>query len=453
MLRIFFIIGLLSQPLLSCKYNSFTSSYRDPPRTQRETSSNQSKEEAADSSKGQGTTNESPADKTNGTPTGKTNAPPIPVIPFEDYQNGVVLPSTFTLSKPMPLQVFQRQTAKEGELTFTVKEGLSKVRFLRARLLKDKVPLAADWTVFELGGGLTADKSFTVKAPAGGWYTMEIIAYDENRKVQARTLTDKVGIGEVFLVSGQSNSTNCGAPAQSTTSGLVVSTNGKLWKIAQDPQIGTADEYIPYCLNGSMWPKAGDLLAQKYQVPIAFASTGHSGTEVAHWLPNATNPFSANGAPPSLYTHLRNRAVFLGKNGFRAVLWHQGENDTVTVPPTTSSQYYSRLLNIMKQLETDLGRASIPWFVAQASWCKDGIYPQVNNGSWGESAAVRDAQARLWDLASVYPGPDTDVLKDDSYRRLVSPNQVDCHFSALGLQTVGDMWFRSISAALDTMLK
>ena len=106
----------------------------------------------------------------------------------------------------------------------------------------------------------------------------------------------------------------------------------------------------------------------------------------------------------------------------------------------------------MTQLESDLGKNDIRWAVAQASWCKDGTYPQVNSGLWGESAQVRDAQSRLWLLPKVYQGPDTDQLKDDSFRRLLPNNTRDCHFSGLGLETVGDMWFDRISAMLDELV-
>ncbi len=381
-------------------------------------------------------------------------ANPQPTVPtFEDFKESTALATALTLADPLAWRVFQRQTRLDGTLSFTTAEAISSVRFVRSRILKNNQMVGQAWETFETPVGLAAMSRFSFKVPAGGWYTLEVITYNEKKQILSRTEVDRIGMGEVFLVSGQSNSSNCGAPAQKSASGMVSSTNGSLWKQGNDPQIGTADAYIPFCQNGSNWPRTGDRLAEKYQVPIAFASTGHSGTEVAHWIPGATNPHAGLGAPPILYDYLKIRSQQLGKDGFRAVLWHQGENDTVTSPPTTSNQYFQRMTTIMKQLETDVGMPNLRWAVAQASWCKDGTYPQVNNGFWGESAAVRDAQSRLWLSEKVFPGPDTDQLKDDIYRRLVSNNSRDCHFSAMGLQTVGDMWFESISKMLDQIVK
>ena len=65
-------------------------------------------------------------------------------------------------------------------------------------------------------------------------------------------------MGEVFIVAGQSNSTNCGSDRIQSQSGLVATTDGRRWQKGDDPMIGTNDS----CTGGSSWPAAGDVLAR-----------------------------------------------------------------------------------------------------------------------------------------------------------------------------------------------
>jgi hypothetical protein len=46
--------------------------------------------------------------------------------------------------------------------------------------------------------------------PAGGWYTLGVRATVTGRLV-AEVLVERVGVGEVFVVAGQSNAANHGA--------------------------------------------------------------------------------------------------------------------------------------------------------------------------------------------------------------------------------------------------
>ena len=53
------------------------------------------------------------------------------------------------------------------------------------------------------------DFGATLPTPAGGWYKLEVRAL-RDKKVVAETAVDHVGVGEVFVIAGQSNAANSG---------------------------------------------------------------------------------------------------------------------------------------------------------------------------------------------------------------------------------------------------
>ena len=109
----------------------------------------------------------------------------------------------------------------------------------------------------------------TLPAPAGGWYKLEVRALKDGKEV-AQAAVDHVGVGEVFVGAGQSNSTNCGQEKIQQTSGMVSSFSGTDWRLADDPQPGCPRRpaRLP---GGSFWPAFGDAMSEKYHVPIGVA--------------------------------------------------------------------------------------------------------------------------------------------------------------------------------------
>ena len=237
------------------------------------------------------------------------------------------------LTSPVDWQVSQRQTAEQGQIRLTGR----KIADVGIEWRLTGKPLHGTlndaWTALPQFDG-KADFSADVTVPVGGWYRLQVRAIHEGKTV-AETNVDHVGVGEVFIVAGQSNSANYGNEKQQPKSGLVTSFDGKTWRVADHPQPGAGGT------GGSFIPAFGDAMAERFHVPIGIVSIGVGSTSVREWLPKGeeVNRLTTTGrgldeispghwqAKGELFDKLKSRLDALGPHGCRAILWHQGESD------------------------------------------------------------------------------------------------------------------------------
>jgi serine/threonine protein kinase len=322
------------------------------------------------------------------------------------------------MQSPLNYQVFQRYSRLRGQIALKgrVKPPCDKVQArvtgnsLEGKLLDKWHPVAMN----------EADRTFDTTLPlaAGGWYRVEVQALRKDQVV-AQAVIDKVGIGEVFVGAGQSNSTNCSEELLKTTTGMVASFSGSHWQQGNDPQPGVHDRTG----GGSYWPAFGEALYAKYKVPIGIASTGHSGSSVNQWQPGG-----------EFYKWMMPRIRQLGSGGFRAVLWHQGESDV----SMTSDEYARKLTTVIKASVKDAGW-QFPWFVARVSYL---------NPTQASFPSTRDAQKKLWDNKVALEGPDTDTLTGDNR----DSGGKGIHFSGKGQRAHGKLWADKVSVYIDQVL-
>jgi len=260
-----------------------------------------------------------------------------------------------------------------------------------------------------------------------------------------------VGVGEVFVIAGQSNSTNYGDVRQQTKSGLVVSFSGDSWSIANDPQPGVQD----HSTKGSFIPVFGDALYERYRVPIAVACVGHGSTSVRQWLPKGERikvpPTKMNFVIPNsdgawestgeLFDGMMKRIKQPGPSGFRSLLWHQGESDghQELEHEITGADYRQMLEHVITASRQQAGW-NFPWFVAQVS------YHSPDVPAW---PPIREAQRSLWQSGIALEGPDTDTLTGNNRQN----GGKGVHFSDLGLKAHGRLWAEKVEVYLDSILK
>src|SRR5262249_42090513 len=152
------------------------------------------------------------------------------------------------IQSPLNFQVFQRYSRLRGQIALKgkVKPFCDKIEVrITGESLEGKLP--DKWRPVPMN---ERDRAFDTTLPlaAGGWYRVEIRAL-RTGQMCAQTVIDRVGIGEVFVGAGQSNSTNCSEELLKTTSGMVASFSGTNWQLANDPQPGVHDRTG----GGSCW--------------------------------------------------------------------------------------------------------------------------------------------------------------------------------------------------------
>lgn len=311
------------------------------------------------------------------------------------------------LKTPGERQVLQRGMNNDAEVHIagTASNDIAQVHI---KIADDNgVKFEADQPV------LNGSFEYSLRLPASkAWYSVQVTSGVDEASVE------RFGVGEVFLIAGQSNSTNSGDVRQNPRSDFVSSWNGNSWQLAKDPQPLAMSDGSD---GGSPWPVMGDLLYEAWQVPVAFVSVGWGGTRVKFWQPDNPKLF--------LYPRLREQLKRLGPGGFRAVLWHQGESDARL--GTWGGEYQDYLERVIAQTRKDAG-FPVPWFVAKATYHGPKYVGMM--ASWNRET-VRRAQQHVIDKDPlVFAGPDTDQMLGN-FR-----GKDGLHFSDAGLKEHGKQW-------------
>ncbi len=357
------------------------------------------------------------------------------------------LAGALTLTAPLDYQVIQRESLDQGRIVIRgqLEHAQLKDLVVEARILASRK--ANPWHRLEptfIGPVFEA----TMQAPAGGWHRLEVRALLGDQ-VLADAAIEHIGIGEIFVVAGQSNSANHGEEKQRTQTGRVATFDGQHWQLANDPQPGASGN------GGSFLPPFGDAMAEHLNVPVGFIACGIGATSVREWLPRGT-PFPN---PPTLTSRVQQlpgggweskgdafemfvgRLKALGPHGFRAVLWHQGESDanqqdsTRTLP---GDLYRDQLERIIRESRREIGWDA-PWFVAQVSYHAPGDEA---------SSDIRAAQASLWKDGIALEGPDSDMIKGD----LRENGGRGVHFSGAGLREHAARWVEKVVPWLEQQI-
>lgn len=289
----------------------------------------------------------------------------------------------------------------------------------------------ADWSGHQF--------TFRPVLPAGGWYRIEVRVSSGGGINAPSAIVEHVGVGEVFLVAGQSNSANHGEARLETATGRVSAFDADraVWQPCRDPQPGASGS------GGSFMPPLGDALVEALDVPVGFIACGIGATSVREWLPAGyTFP-----NPPTIESRVRRTAAGVwesdgdafgnlmsllktaGPDGIRAVLWHQGESDANQRDPsrTLPGELYRQYLTVIISESRRIAGWEIPWMVAQVSYHVPGDEA---------SPDIRAAQASLWAGGVARKGPDTDALKG----ALRESGGQGVHFSRAGLKAHARAW-------------
>ncbi|TDE13719.1 T9SS type A sorting domain-containing protein [Dyadobacter psychrotolerans] len=366
----------------------------------------------------------------------------LPAAVFSQQTN------TITITSPVLNAVYQRDVKGEREITvagsFTVPMDKIEVRAVAVVLGQG---IDTPWKDLQIApkGGVFEGK-ISIYA---GWYSIELRGTQAGQVV-GRAVLQRLGVGEVFIISGQSNAQGLKAyPGPSAVDERVqyISNynNDSKDELTDPPRAVfskiTADIgfMAPRGQSAWCWGILGDLLVARLNMPVLFINTAWEGSAVENWVQSSNGILTQSkyGAwyPPQMpYANLRIAARnYAAQYGARAILWMQGETDGLFSTPASS--YRNNLQFLMNKLEADAGR-KFTWVIARTSRTSpsntnvSSVFPEII----AAQNAVLDAQ-----FNPTYPGPETDALV---------PNRPDgTHFiGAAALTILANAWNQSLDA-------
>jgi hypothetical protein len=288
----------------------------------------------------------------------------------------------------------------------------------------------------------------------GGWYRLEVRGLRDGYTPKTTSI-DHVGVGEVFVVAGQSNSTGGdtnpngpGAKHDQVNSvnyqnydpkaGYIATYSGIHLPCPLFVHLDATTKTAPFGNYAWCWGSFGDKMFEKLKVPIMIFNGGWSSTDIENWrstIDTSAVTVSAFGYtfPAGLpFGHLRVALNnYIAQLGVRAVLWHQGESDNLIEQPgdNTYSRYLSSLWQVIGASRSLSEKSDLAWVVARASRYTVKDVSRV-------SANVVNAQNELINndaaYKHIYQGPETDPYYSIEYRHDM------VHFRGDGVTTYPD---------------
>lgn len=247
---------------------------------------------------------------------------------------------------------------------------------------------------------------FTLDVPTG-WY-----------KVTAEGRWKKFGVGEVFIIAGQSNAQGAGStyyiPGTDNLDCVVGNRNayqlleGNLWMPTFTPISPSTPNIAPRGDRPWYYQLLGNRIATREAglvIPVAFYNAAHGGSSIDNWYESllrvqgmfnnnygnilnygtivmTQNPWGYSSFDNRLpYFDLKNTlSYYANMTGVRAVLWHQGEAETKTllsihrsadynpgpVPSGYSINNYDTKLNAIIA-DTRLIHPNLQWAISKVS--------------------------------------------------------------------------------------
>jgi chitodextrinase len=295
---------------------------------------------------------------------------------------------------------------------------------------------------------------------SGGWYILEIQS-KLNGNVVNTTSLNRVGVGEVFIIAGQSNAQ--GIEGDNGEVGAsderVLSHNEVSWydsglnrcdtKFPNYPTLsqifssgGTRSNLSKTGQNPWCYGKLGDNLVSRLGVPVVFFNAGAFATSSQNWKESSDglgtlNHFSglqycnAVGVPYNGLKKVLN--YYASIFGARAILWHQGESDNYAqFSQSTAESYLNYVIN---KSRTSLG-SNISWVVSKAS-----MFDKSTNGGLGNANQniINAQNAVINNTNKIFSGPSTDDLLGSYRSDLV-------HFYGSGLIELANRWDAALNS-------
>ena len=353
------------------------------------------------------------------------------------------------VSFPTSRAVLQRNAANQATIRITGFYSAAVTRIEAQLVARDGQGTSTGWRTIQdnpTGGAYAGDIT-----GQGGWYNLEVRGMNGDQPVGNATTVERVGIGEVFIIAGQSNAQGIHQEAPNPRNDRVNCVNYRYpdGGFPNDPPMPVFTlldntpgfTIAPRGVGSWCWGQLGDQLVRRLNVPVMFFNAAFTGTAVRNWresAPDGSTAFGIFNGEPYLgrqpYINLKIALQFYANMlGVRAVLWQQGETDNLV--NTETSRYVSELQFVINQSRQDFGR-TVPWVVARTSY--------GDNIGLSDPAIIAAQNQVIASTPSVFPGPVTD---NSQIPRSRPPLNDGLHFDREGLVELADAWSGSLTNA------
>ncbi|WP_420149202.1 T9SS type A sorting domain-containing protein [Spirosoma sp.] len=287
----------------------------------------------------------------------------------------------------------------------------------------------------------------------GGWYRLEVQSFAGGRVIGSDVIR-KVGIGEVFIITGQSNAQgflNYGAVGATDDRVNCVTYDNTAANSLNDPPAPTFQQLSANSLIGPRgqgawcWGVLGDLIVKQYGVPVLFINTAWAGTTIKNWQESSDGTITKNifaiGTPnenfpqgmpyANLVIALR---YYCSLQGLRAVLWQQGENDNVPLH-STRIEYRNAMQYIVNKTRADTDRYPA-WVLARSSY---------NLGQVSQDIIQAQNDVINTYNNNVFAGPFTDNIQIPRFDDVHFGNRPTNNPGDKGLNDLAQAWYQSLN--------
>lgn len=330
------------------------------------------------------------------------------------------LQAQVTVTAPLERAIYQRDLDLSANVTISGSYSIAVDKIeVHVKPVNALQGTEIPWTPLQTNpvGGVF---SGAIRIP-GGWYSIEVRGSKGGVVIGNPYTVSRVGVGEVFIISGQSNAQgiNYSSPVASDERVNYINNNNEISNSLDNlpPPLFTQlnQSNITMGLRGHgtwCWGILGDLLAAKLNVPVLFVNTAWEGTAIANWAKSSRGEptwdvFSGliQFAPQMPYANVRlSMQHYVKQYGARAILWMQGESDTYPLN-SNFNDYKTGLQDLITKLSSDIN-FRVPWVIARTSRIANQDQISITSPS-----VIAAQNAVIKDLAGIaYPGPETDNL-------------------------------------------
>jgi len=202
---------------------------------------------------------------------------------------------------------------------------------------------------------------------------------NKDNNTQATVILD-VGVGDVILVTGQSNAVPHFSNSYSSWT-----------NISYRPTVISDGDWAELNTEASSYPYLASRIIDEENVPVGIVQTGYGGSQISRWIPGG-----------DLYSRMIARVdgATGGLNKVKTILFYQGESDIAAGCDGNYTCYYNSGQSMVDSSQSDLTVTS-----------GKTVFGQVNMVDYGElwpnAYWIQKASQDLWEKSNIVPGPYT----------------------------------------------